>query len=79
MTLFLFKFFDAGSRNLREVLGLLFMQNIDHIINSDQANQVMTTIYHGNTEQVILGNDVCHLFLVGISSHRDDIAVHQIP
>src|SRR2546423_6792995 len=54
------------------------MKDIDHIIHSDQSHQVIVIIHDRHTEQVVPGNNTCHLFLVGIGSDFDNISVHHI-
>ncbi len=38
----------------------------------------MLSVYHWNTQQVVLGDNACHLFLVSVRLHFDDIFVHQV-
>src|SRR5215472_15643491 len=76
--LFLFKFLDTGSSDFRKIFCLLFMENINDIIDSDQSHKMILVVYHWNSQQVIFGDDTRHFLLVGIDLDFDDIFIHQI-
>jgi hypothetical protein len=76
--LLLFQFLDAGPGYFGEVLGLLFMNDIDHVIDRDQAEQMVLAVHHRHAQQVILGDDARDLLLVHLGLHLDDVPVHQI-
>src|SRR6266516_816998 len=73
--LFLFKFLDTGSSDFRKIFCLLFMENIDDIIDGDQSHKVILVFYHWNAQQVIFGDDTRHFLLVGIGLDFDHIFI----
>src|SRR5258708_16611509 len=76
--LFLFKFLDACTGNFRKIFRLLFMKNVNHIIDGDQPHEVILFIYHRDTQQVIFGNDTCYFLLIGVGRDLNDVFIHQV-
>ena len=63
--------------HLVEVLGRLFPGDIDHVVDRDDAHQLVMVVHHRNGQQVILGGDPRHFLLVGVRPHSDHVGGHD--
>jgi hypothetical protein len=66
------------SRERVDVLSRLLAHNVDHVIDRDDADQLVLFVHYGECEQVIGGDHSRDLFLVGVCRHLDNVADHDL-
>ncbi len=68
----------AGAGHLVDVLGRLVAQNVDDVVDGDDAHQPVSIVHDRHRQQVVLLDHLGHLLLVDVGAHADDVADHDI-
>ena len=61
------------------VLGGLFLQDVDGVVNGDDAHQTVLLVHHRQGGVIVTGKEVCHFFPVIQGGDRDNIGLHHVP
>ena len=60
-----------------EVLGRLVLQDVDHVVDRDDAGQLVLLVDDRNRQQVVGGHQPGRFLLVGVDPHAEDVGRHD--
>ena len=67
---------DSG--HLFDILGGLFFQNVDYVIDGDNTDETVLVIDNGHGGKVVFLEHLRRFFLVGKRVNTDDVVVHDL-
>ena len=67
------------SRHLFDILGGLFLDDIDYVVDGDDTDHTVLVVHHGHCRKVVFLENAGRFFLVGKGIDTDDIVIHDFP
>ena len=67
----------GDAREAEHIFGGFVLDDVDHVVHGDDADQLVAFFDNGNGEQVIGGDQPRHFFLVHVHTRADRIGRHD--